>query len=197
VCATNSELIYIVQLNENNKLDIKTVLRAYPHKNIIYFDYGNENKNDIFGINELKNFTLKNNKNNDNKGDFEENLSINSVHITQNDNNIISCSNDCKIRFWNRNNYSKSYIISGDLKYSNDSDKSKEIELENYKYETDSENKLIINEFKENSKFKESGFNNSVPTKHQDSVTDINVLNTNFGNLLVSSSRDGIIKIFK
>jgi hypothetical protein len=56
---------------------------------------------------------------------------------------------------------------------------------------------MTVLESIQNSSYKQIGFNSSIPTKHNDSVTDVNVLNTNFGNILVSSSRDGTIKLFK
>lgn len=113
---------------------------------------------------------------------------VRGIHVTP-DGNFYSAGTDRKIRFWDMTNGEKSYMISGLEVY----------ETCNYKMKTEKAVPIvqeIISTNREQQSMRKGAFNMPVATYHLDTITDVKLVGASFP-LLVSCSRDGVIKLWK
>jgi phosphoinositide-3-kinase, regulatory subunit 4 len=166
--------------------DSKTIsLWSLEHKKITKsFNIGfqeipqstNESKMDPYGLEELKGLNSK------------ENDSTKAIYVCPETGNFITGGSDRRIRYWNVSSPENSYAIV------------KQFPNEKFLYTkktlTDSMTQSIEEIPKTDRQSKKSGFSSSVPVSHLDTVTDIKVVTQSQNSILVSSSRDGVLKMW-
>jgi phosphoinositide-3-kinase regulatory subunit 4 len=116
---------------------------------------------------------------------------VKALHVAQ-DGNFYTGSTDRKIRYWNMHKIENSYVVSG-LENNEKSIYTTQMDQQHAQQVVSETIRLETSPLSQTSR-RGGVFSSPVVTHHLDTITDIKSVST---NLLVSCSRDGILKVWK